>query len=389
MTASGDGLVILTNDMARKGGTNRVIADLIWSLSPQVDIALITLDGDPSSYVYPPAVPVIPIEGLRFLSAHRALRAVRSLAAVPRLGRILRDLAPRVVMSFLARANIANVLAKSASGLSYRTVLCERNYNIAQYRRDAIGQLFLVLMRATYRRADLIVANSHGLAASLRRDFGVLDARIRVIYNPFDLNRIEEMAAAGGTVGETGGSLPVIICVGRLERHKNQAMLLRAFAVVGQTVPCRLQLVGDGPMLRSLVALASSLGVSDGVEFTGWVDNPFPLLRRAAVSVLASDFEGFPSALVEAMACGCPVVTTDCPSGPREITLDGACGLLVPVRDEAALTAALRHVLTDTAFAAELGARGAARARDFDIDRVLEDFRAVMRAPEQGLDQAG
>jgi len=159
------------------------------------------------------------------------------------------------------------------------------------------------------------------------------------------------------------GELPVVLGIGRLARQKDFPTLLRAFAQVRSRRPCRLVILGEGKERSALTALVERLGITPHVEMPGFVANPFAYLRRAALFVLSSAWEGSPNVLIEALALAVPSVATDCPSGPREILCEGRYGPLVPVGDDEALAEAMEAMLAAPPPAALLR-RGADRFRD-------------------------
>src|SRR5262249_38602518 len=138
--------------------------------------------------------------------------------------------------------------------------------------------------------------------------------RITVIYNPIDLARIETMSAGDDNI--TSRSVPTILNVGRLIEQKDQQTLIRAFAKVRSHRPCRLVILGEGEKRAPLTALAQKLGVGSDVSMPGFIANPYSWMRKSTVFVLSSKFEGLPTVLIEAMQCGIPVISADCPSGP-------------------------------------------------------------------------
>ena len=198
-----------------------------------------------------------------------------------------------------------------------------------------------------YRAADAIVAVSGGVAADLA-DFGRLSERnIRVIHNPvFDTDVETRAQAPANHSWFDGKGPPIVVAAGRLHRQKGFDLLLEAFAIARAEVDCRLVILGEGPERAALTATAERLGLAYDIDMPGFADNPFPLMRRAGAFVLSSRWEGFPNALVEAMACGAPVIAADCPSGPREILGDGRYGMLVPPENPRALGQALIAMLT-------------------------------------------
>lgn len=374
MTRGAGGIVVLTPNASEKGGTNRVVATLVRNLLSGGQVKVVALEGGASAYPLPAQAR---FESLNPRAQTRAGRTVNTFLALPRLVRCLGVEKPRVVLSFLTRANLANVAAQSVMGRSFRSVICERNFNSLQYKAGPSGRAMLRLMKTMYPRADRVVANATELACDLHRTFGVAEHRIRVIHNPIDADEVRE--AASGPVSEScfGGDVPVVLSVGRLIEQKNHALLIRAFARLRARGPCRLVILGDGPLRDSLRGLARSLGLESDVEFLGWRDNPFKYARSATMFALTSNYEGFPNVLLEAMACGCPVVSTRCPSGPSEILEDGRSGFLVEVGDEQGVARAMERLLADDGLRRRMSEEGLRRVRDFGAAAMAAKFSEV------------
>ncbi len=171
------------------------------------------------------------------------------------------------------------------------------------------------------------------------------------------------------------GNGPVIVTAGRLVPVKDHASLLAAFALLRAHRPARLVIFGEGPLEGELRAEARRLGIADAILFPGYVNDPAACYRKADLFILSSTSEGFGNVLIEAMAHGVPIVSTDAPHGPREILADGKYGFLVPVGDPAALAAAMEQAL-DAPLPASL-LQG--RAADFDIDLIADQYEALLR----------
>ena len=196
-------------------------------------------------------------------------------------------------------------------------------------------------MQRTYLHADAIVAVSNGVADDLANVVGLPRECVTTIYNPTVHPQLLALAQARlEHPWFAAGAPPVVLGVGRLGKSKDFPTLIKAFARLRTERPARLLILGGTDKVSKwdesrdqLMALAAELGVVDDVSLPGFVANPFAYMTRAAVFVLSSQYEGFPNVLVEALACGCPVVSTDCPSGPSEILDKGKYGRLVPCRD--------------------------------------------------------
>lgn len=231
------------------------------------------------------------------------------------------------------------------------------------------------LIARWYGRADAVIAVSSGVADNLQKLAGLPASRIHTVYNGVLLNDIARQCAEPiEHPWFAPGSAPVILAVGRLVEKKDYPTLLRAFAQVRRQIDARLVILGEGPDRAALERLCADLGLDDFVDLAGRKTNPFAYLARAALYVLSSTFEGMPSAPIEALACGCPVVSTDCPSGPSEILENGRFGRLVPVGDVAALADAMLATLLNPPDRA----RQIARGRDFPASKTVDGYLDVL-----------
>jgi glycosyltransferase involved in cell wall biosynthesis len=306
---------------------------------------------------------------LTVLGASRVSRAVVPLASHIRATR------PRAVLSALTHMNFATIAAVRLSGTGARVVVSERN-QISAKARAAKGWWQRSLYRAVpvaYRFADKVVAVSEGVAADLIRFGHLPERKVGVIHNPVfeaGLDRLSGIECPHSWLA--AGNPPVILAVGRLHHQKGFDVLLDAFAHVRAQMDCRLVILGEGEARRRLEARINVLGLVRDVDMPGFSDNPFALMARAGCFVLSSRWEGFPNALVEAMACGAPVVAADCPSGPREIL--GGIAPLVPVGDARALAQAVLETLRNRPSTAPLRER----ARGFSIAAATGRYMALL-----------
>lgn len=348
------------------GGAERVFVDLANELSGRglpVELLVASARGPYLAEVAP---------GTKLVD----LGARRVSWALPRLVRYLRAERPRVLLSALDNANVVAVLATRAAGRGTRCVVSMRAVPSAVYPADgSMGSRKLFwAMRQTYRRADAVIANSHAVAADLVSALGVPAPLIRVIHNPLNVAHIESLAGdAAGEEMDDPGEPPVVLGVGALIPVKDFATLIRAFARVRAQRPCRLVILGEGPERQRLTTLAAETGVGDDVSLPGFRPNPFPAMRRARLFVSSSRTEGCPNALMQALALGTPVVSTDSIGGAGEVLERGRWGRLVPVGDVAALAQAIAEGLDRAPSRA-----GAQRARDFSHDRIADRFLEVL-----------
>ena len=221
---------------------------------------------------------------------------------------------------------------------------------------------------------------SHGVSTEFTKITGLKCGRPQVIYNPVVSENIERRSREPANHPWLDSpELPVILAIGKLNKSKNFPFLLAAFAQLLAHRPARLVVLGDGRTRPKLMALAKRLGIEESVDFPGFKENPFAFLAKANLFVLSSRNEALPTVLIEAMACGCPVVSTDCPFGPREILEGGKHGPLVPVGDSEALAAAMVRVLD----APPSGNALRERAALFSIDRAVDRYEALL-LPDDG-----
>jgi glycosyltransferase involved in cell wall biosynthesis len=233
----------------------------------------------------------------------------------------------------------------------------------------------LRLARRLYGWADAAIGVSKGISEDLARHTSIPRDRIITIYNPtFTSESVEKATAPLEHPWFAPGSPPVILGAGRLTTQKDFPTLLRAFARVRKRQPARLVILGEGKKKQALIGLATKLGIVREMALPGFIDNPFAWMSHAAVFVLSSVWEGFPGVLIEAMACGCPVVSTDCPSGPAEILKAGEYGPLVSMGDDEALAEAILSTLKKPLDPAKLRARAA----EFSVDRALDRYLEVL-----------
>ena len=352
----------------RGGGAERVMVNLARGFSERglkVDLVLARAEG-PYMAEVPPDVRIVD------------LKARRVLASLPGLVRYLRREKPLALLSTLDHANIVALWAKSLAGSRTRVVVRVAT-TIASSSKNASNlreRLMPWLIRFFYSQADGIVAISKGVAQDLSRNIGIPAERINVIYNPAVTPELFERAKEPVEhPWFAPGEPPVILGVGRLTKAKDFPTLIRAFELVRRERPARLMILGEGEERPQLEALIKELGLQEDIALPGFVDNPYAYMARSRVFVLSSAWEGFGNVLVEAMACGCPVVSTDCPSGPAEILENGKYGPLVPVGDITALALAIANILE---LEGDLIADVALREKDFESDNAIKSYLELL-----------
>jgi len=345
------------------GGAERIMLTLAAEFAARgyaVDVVLASAEGEYLDSV-PTAVHLVD------------LRATRPLTAIPGLVRYLRAHRPWAVMTTILSANLAALCTLRLSGVRTRLVVREASTLSADVMQMSPLNRLLTpwLIGRNFALAHAFVAPSKGAADDLAKTAGIPRDSIQVIYNPvISASLIEKARRNGDHPWLNDEGPPVIIGMGRLTKQKDFATLIQAFARLQLSLPSRLIILGEGEDRNALETLQRNLGVDAMVDMPGFVSNPYAFLSRSSLFVLSSRWEGLPGALIEALACGTKVVSTDCPSGPREILCDGAYGQLVPIEDDVAMASAMHRALTGS-FVAE---KNSDWLRQFEFENNIDRY---------------
>lgn len=385
MTPASDRQLSLVISTLDGGGGARAMVNLAngWAARGR-RIRLISLT-DPSTdfYALDPSIERI---GLNARGASRGpLHAIKAnVRRIRLLRQALRETEPEAIVTFMDRTNILTVIA--ATGLGVPVVVCEQ----IDPRAYPIPLVWDLLRLVTYRLADAVVVLSPDQVPWASRRWG--GRRIHVIPNPAPAGSLSanigaETSPAPGAAGTlespTTGVVPagrrVLLAVGRLDPQKGFDLLLTAVERVADHYPdWNLVILGEGPQRDSLVEMSRKLRIEDRVHLPGHVSNVGAWLDRADLFVLSSRFEGFPNALLEAMAAGLPVVSYDCPTGPAEIIRHGRDGVLVPPENIGALAAALWQLMADEEQRARLGSAAKQGVQRFSLEKILTRWDALL-----------
>ena len=310
-----------------------------------------------------------------------------ALALVPLQQRdLVRRFRPHIVVTATKSMNVAGRFSLALAGRStVRWVAREGNNTGAMIDNESATGLLRALqtfaVRTAYRHADRVVAISDGVGHALSRRFGLDPARVSTIHNSVDLDAVKVRAQ------EVPPNLPVVpflVGAGRLVAQKGFDVLIRAFAAAAAMRPLALIILGDGPERTALIELTRAIGVDQRVLFPGFVENPWSYFARSAAFVCSSRWEGFGNVIIEAMACGVPVVATDCDFGPREVIRQTQSGLLVPVEDVDSLSKAITSVLDNRDLARQLAEGAQRRAQDFDVANMTHAYERLFRELMRG-----
>lgn len=355
-----------------QGGADRVTATLLRRLDRtryDLSLALVSAEG--------PFMQDLPSD----VELHR-LNSRRLALSVPALGRVIHQIRPDVVFSTASAANVIAAIAHQLVRSNARLVLSERSALFRGRAHDLKQRIEVVLKRATYHRADVVTVVSNGLGNQLITNLSLPRDLVRVVYNPVVEEDFAEQAAASVEHPwfASDSSIPVIVACARLVVQKDYPTLLAAFARIRKEREVRLFVLGEGAMRPSLEARARELGVSNDVCFFGFDKNPLKYMARARLVMHASNTEGLPGSLIQAMACGTPVISTDCDYGPREVITHDVDGYLVPVGDAAALADRALQLIADEPRRRAMGDRARSSALRFSAEASIQRYVAALEA---------
>jgi glycosyltransferase involved in cell wall biosynthesis len=400
-TAGTTRIALLLPDLTG-GGVERTAVSLAQGFLDrglEVDLVLCRVRG-PLLAEVPPAVRLVPLRsaptmvgqalvlaadpgGLLELARPVLLswRPPSSYRMLPSLTRYLRREPPDALISAFPFENLLAITAKRLAGAATKVIVTERNTTTRSTRLGVKWKrrYLPAVVKRQYPMADAIVAVSDGVADELAEHTGLPRDQIVTIHNAVVSDSVLAKSLAPVPHPWFGKGLPpVVLGVGRLTEQKDFPTLIRAFAHVRAQVPVRLVIVGEGkPEARAeLMHLAGELGCAEDLSLPGFTHNPFCYMARASVFVLSSLHEGLPGVLIQALACGAPVVSTECPSGPREILEGDRYGRLVPVGDDRAMAQAILATLRDPGDRSQSVARG----RQFSVDRAVDRYLALLSA---------
>lgn len=377
------------------GGAERVVSRLSYILSNYYEVFII-LNEDVVNYdVFCKIINLdIPAQSNLFKKVFLPFRRAKRLKKIKQTHKM------EVVISFLTNANIVNALSITQNT---STILSVRNFSELEKNQSNLSKVKDIIMKLLYQRADCVVPVSLALEKSLIENYNIPRHKIKTIYNPYDIDEINALSKTTIESIEHKHFLntgKVFITVGRLTYQKGHWHLLKAFSMLPDDCQAKLLIIGTGENQSKIERLIKTLNIEGKVLLAGYQKNPFQYISKCYAYVLTSLFEGFPNAMVEAMACQCPVIAADCKSGPREILFEGGdlnkeikqieCadyGILVPklsMEDnwseelendsDRLLSKAMKMMIDNEALRNELGKKGQKRARLFNYQVCLERY---------------
>ena len=371
-------VLFLSYDL-RDGGSPQVLSNILNHLNrPSFNPVLVTYS---EARVFP--VPdgirehVLKVKGGGSL-LHK-LQA--NLTAILRLRRVLRLENPEVAVGMGGMTNWSLIIASKLARTKTAVIIGEHGTGALKYRKDRMTSALLSTLNKTlYPLADRVIAISDGVREYLVRGLKLSEGKVVSIHNPVDTQRIRKLSHE--EVDDPwlcDQDVPVVLWVGRIAAVKGLEYLIGAFELVLRELDARLIIVGEGSERSSIEELVRQKGLAGNVRFAGFQRNPYRYMSRSSVFAFPSLSEGFGMVLVEAMACGLPVVSTDCVTGPAEVLENGRCGILVPVADADALARGIVDILTNTQLREQLISAAARRVTDFEATQVVASYERLFR----------
>ena len=348
------------------GGAERVMLNLakgFIELGLEVDLVLVKAEGAYLSQI-PPQVKLVDFQQSRLL------------ASISSLINYLKEEQPQALLTAMDTNVIAAWLRRWGKISTTTIVTVHNQLSLESRYEDSIKRkLTAKFARWFYGWADNIVAVSEGVAKDLI-EIGLPKEKIKVIYNPIvDTQLKNKIQDSFEHTWLKTGQPPVILAVGRLTKQKDFPTLLRAFAIVRRQLPVRLIILGEGEERPSLESLIRKLNIESDVKLMGFVENPYMYMSKVSMLVLSSVWEGFGNVLVEAMAAGTPVLSTNCPSGPAEILERGKYGKLVPIGDEECLAEGIIETLKQKPDSLKLQQRAA----NFSVKQATVNYLELLK----------
>ncbi|MBD2847556.1 glycosyltransferase [Paenibacillus sp. IB182496] len=279
---------------------------------------------------------------------------------------------PDIMFSTLVDNNIMLLTTKLLGRIKAPAIVREANNRTESKQVSIVNRLLTYMLYNLC--ASKVVALSNGVKDDLINNFCILENKINVIYNPVEVLKIKELSKEVLTEFDITGDFKVIIAIGRLVEQKDYYTLLKSFSQVLESERAILLILGKGPMEKQLIDLTVSLGVNNHVVFLGFKRNPYKYLKRADIFILSSKWEGFGHVIVEAMAVGVPVISTNCKSGPSEIIGNNEFGLLVPVQSPDILAEKIIFLLKSKKKREDFVVKGLRRAEHFEAKKIVLEY---------------
>ncbi|NRB58891.1 MAG: glycosyltransferase [Winogradskyella sp.] len=361
------------------GGAERVVSYLVtFCHNNKIDVHLILMNTN-KKYKIPEGLNVHYIEKSQD-NESGILKALKIPLLAFKYAKLVKKLQLTHSLSFLTRPCFINILSRKFTSHKFKLITNERAFPSLQYSYKGLQSKFnKKMIKTLYKKADLLISNSHGNAQDLIDNFEVSSDKMKVIHNPIDLDKIKNIEPENGFFDDSKFN---IVTVGRLDVGKNHKMLIEAVGKL-ENSSTRLYIFGEGNIRTELEETIGTLNLKDQVFLMGFDANPYRYLKCADLFVFGSNHEGFPNVLLEAIACQLPILTTNCQSGPSEIMKLGEAkedlmitdyGILVPIKNADLMAKGIAYFINNDSYIEECKQNGKTRIKDFEKNYILSKY---------------
>jgi len=373
--------VIFVVPSLRGGGGERVAATLLESLqrsSSNIKLILVLFDVESTGSLRPDI-------DVRYLNVRKSRDIIYTIKKFFKvffnLSRIIKNESPCTILGFMDYSNVVSIIGNWLSGKKNRVIISVHNIPIVQMRECAPNfweKIMGLLINIFYSKADSIIAVSKHVGDDLVKNSKINKKLIHIINNPIDIDRINYLSNEDVAEEFFNEDAPIILSVGRLSKEKGFEYLLKAFSLLKERSNARLVILGEGKEEANLKKLSKELGIDKQVLFLGFKDNPYKYMKRSTIFVFPSLYESFGIAMVEAMACGIPVIATKSYEGIEDIIEHEKNGLLIPVADENSLAESMFRLLNDEELRRSLSMEAKKKVENFSIDKITKKYKKVL-----------
>lgn len=367
------------------GGAERVVSYLLaHCVQKSLDTHLILMNSS-MMYEIPKEIKIHYIENFD-INENGLLTAIKIPLLAYRFKSLAKKLKITHSVSFLTRPSLINVLSLKISSQNYKSIINERSFPSLQYGNNDFRSVFnRFMIKRLFKSADLVVSNSKESSKDLILNFNVPEHKTKVIYNPIDLHFIDSFNPLQGFFSIENFNM---ISIGRLNEGKNHELIIRAVQKLNNP-SIKLYIIGQGSLKNYLQNLISELEMEGQIYLLGFLNNPYDYLKAADLFIFGSNFEGFPNVLLEAMACGLPILSTNCKSGPSEIMnleiekkdlMFTDYGILVPTNEPDLMAEGINYMVNNNIFLKKCSLNVKKRVRDFDKNTILNRYLDVIQS---------